>query len=135
MLVADTLRYQEKIQNLASLKILNLSGLTNTELKLQYGAANLPFLINCDTYYTELVKNLYQWGKALYDENSVYDSQAVLEFAVNCNSDIAATYTLLGDIYSSQSNKEGVRNLILKAQKINSPNRTNVITHLENLLA
>lgn len=129
------IRCQDKIRNLATLQILNLSGMTNTDLKLKYGAANLPFLINCDTYYTELVKNLYQWGKALYDENLINDSQTVLEFAVNCQTDVMSTYTLLGDIYSSQLNRDGIHNLIQTIQDIHSPNKVSALNHLESLLA
>ena len=42
--------YETQVQTLASLKILNLTGFSNTDLKLNYGAPNLTFLTECDPY-------------------------------------------------------------------------------------
>ncbi|WP_455715702.1 hypothetical protein, partial [Anaerosporobacter sp.] len=114
-------RYQDVVKKLAGRKLLNLSNQTNTELKLQYGAANLPFLMDCDTGYTELIKTLQSWGKALVDSNNREDARIVLEFAISCKTDIAASYSLLGDIYASTNNTEQIKSLLESAEEINSP--------------
>lgn len=127
-------RYQAAIKALAGRKLLNLSNQTNTELKLKYGAANLPFLMDCDTGYTDLIKALQLWGKALFDSNNPGEARIVLEFAVACKTDIAASYSLLGDIYASTNNTEQIKSLLESAKEINSPNKNNIINYLENLL-
>lgn len=127
-------RYQDAIKKLAGRKILNLSNQTNTELKLKYGAANLPFLVDCDTCYTELIKTLQLWGKALFDSNNPQDARIVLEFAIACESDITASYSLLGDIYASENNTEQIKSLLESAKEINSPRKNNIISYLENIL-
>jgi tetratricopeptide (TPR) repeat protein len=126
--------YQDTIKKLAEKKILNLSNQTNTELKLQYGAANLPFLMDCDTRYTELIKTLQLWGKTLFDSNNPQDAKIVLEFAIACKTDIAASYSLLGDIYALTNNTEQIKSLLESAKEINSPRKNNIISHLENIL-
>lgn len=127
-------RYQDAIKTLAGKKLLNLSSQTNTELKLIYGAANLPFLMDCDTRYTELIKTLQFWGKALFDSSSPNEARIVLEFAVACKTDIAASYSLLGDIYASTNNTKQIETLLESAKEINSPHKNKIINYLENLL-
>lgn len=131
---SDINRYQDTIKRLADRKLLNLSSQTNTDLKLAYGAANFPFLMDCDNGYTELIRTLQQWGKALYNSNNLSDARTVLEFAVVCKTDIAASYTLLGDIYSSSNSTEQIKSLLEAAKLMNSPNKNNVVSYLKNLL-
>ena len=40
-----------QLKAMKELKILNLSGKTNTDLKMEYGPANLPFLTECDNNF------------------------------------------------------------------------------------
>ena len=47
--------------------IVNFTGMTNTDLKLAYGPANLPFLQKCDMNYTHLVRILNTWASRLYE--------------------------------------------------------------------
>ena len=50
--------YQKKLLALRDKKIVNLSGISNTDLKLKYGVANLDYLSSCDENFLELVKYL-----------------------------------------------------------------------------
>lgn len=127
-------RYQDTVKALADRKLLNLSNQSNTDLKLNYGTANFPFLMDCDTGYTELIKTLQQWGKALYDSNNLLDAKTVLEFAITCKTDISASYTLLGEIYSSSNDIEQVKSLLESAKDLNSPHKNSVIAYLESIL-
>ena len=51
---------EETLQSLAGQKILNLGGKTNTDLKLEYGVANLETLSACDENYTTLCRTIYE---------------------------------------------------------------------------
>lgn len=127
-------RYQEAVKRLAGQKILNLSGMTNTDLKIQYGAPNLTALIACDTNFTELSKSLQQWGKYLYDSANMQDAKIVLEYAIACKTDIAATYSLLGTIYYNEQNQEGLKRLIESVKTINSPNKESAANTLKQFI-
>lgn len=60
--------YEETEQQLLALSeqnILNLTGISNTDLKLQYGVSNLAILSDCDERFTTLVRLLTDYAKAL----------------------------------------------------------------------
>ena len=58
-------KYEETLQSLAGQKILNLGGKTNTDLKLEYGVANLETLCACDENYTTLCRTIYEYAECL----------------------------------------------------------------------
>ena len=47
--------------------IANFTGITNTDLKLEYGAPNITTLSKADTNYTLLVRNLQKWAERLHE--------------------------------------------------------------------
>jgi len=103
----------EKALYLRSSKIVNLGNLTNTELKLRYGAANLKTLMEYDQNFTSLICILEKWGQLLYAENLTEEATHVLEYAVSIQSDIAGTYLLLSKIYQQQGTDEKAQALKL----------------------
>ena len=56
-----------ELQDLSDAKIVNLTGYTNTDLKLKYGTANITILSDCDFHYTNLVKLLQKLAELLHD--------------------------------------------------------------------
>ena len=93
-------RDEEEILKLKDKKIVNFTGISNTDLKLTYGAPNLPLLTEYDQNYTALVKGLDAWGAHLADRKRLADARRVLEFAVECRTDLKSTYSMLADIYA-----------------------------------
>lgn len=90
---------EQTLKSLSSKKILNLSGISNTDLKLQYGAANLPELSECDANFTQLARTVTAYGERLLELGYWQDAVCVLEFGVLCKTDVSKNYTLLGSIY------------------------------------
>ena len=94
--------YEETEQQLLALseqKILNLTGISNTDLKLQYGVSNLAILSDCDERFTTLVRLLTDYAKGLAEHAHIDDAIRVLEFGVSIKSDVtenALTRTLSG---------------------------------------
>lgn len=97
------LALQHSIINMSKVSILNLTGISNTDLKLQYGVANLTFLSECDNNYTLLVNSIYKWGSYLYEIGHIDDARIVLEYGLKCNTDISKHYILLATIYKEQN--------------------------------
>ena len=54
--------------------MLNLIGVSNTELKEQYGPANLEILSYYDQNYTRYMRSLYLYAQGIYEE---YPAEAV----------------------------------------------------------
>lgn len=83
-------------------KIVNFTGIPNTDLKLEYGTANITLLTEYDQNYTTLVVTLQKWGQQLYDLGRFEDATKVLEFSLKTRSDISGTYRLLVDLYKTK---------------------------------
>lgn len=90
---------EQALVQLSSRKILNLSGISNTDLKLEYGAANLPALSEYDANFTTLARTLAAYGGQLLELGHWQDAIRVLEFGVSCKTDVSKNYTLLGRMY------------------------------------
>ena len=129
--------YQDKILKLKGSKILNLTGYTNTDLKMMYGPANLNDLTEYDNNYITLVSNLGLWIKALYDEDHDANTNAIkalASYAVSIGSDVSTTYKILASIYLESDMIPEIYELIDKATELNSLNKDVIVTHLRSLL-
>ncbi len=104
--------YRDTILNLSSKKIVNLTGYTNTDLKLKYGAANISLLSEYDNNYTVLVSILQKWAERLYQNGNTPEAVSVLEFAVMCLTDVRKTYLLLANLYMEQHTPEKIDPLL-----------------------
>ena len=111
---------QDKIKDLAEKKIFNLTGLSNTEIKYQYGASNFDKLAAYDQNFTLLSRNLFKWGTYLYENERLSDAQTVLEYAVSCKADISGIYTTLSSIYLKQGNYSKINELKGHASTLNT---------------
>lgn len=121
------------IRALDQLKILNLTGISNTDLKLQYGAANLSSLTEYDYNYTLLVRSLQKWGEALLQNNFSREAKSVFEFAIETNTDVSATYKQLAQIYLSLGEPHKIDLLMERAQSLNSMMKTSIIHSLQEI--
>ncbi|MBQ1994506.1 MAG: hypothetical protein II374_00485 [Lachnospiraceae bacterium] len=106
------IQLENNVKKFADKKLLNLSGLTNTDIKLLYGSANLDILSSYDQNYTLLLRDLNKWGAYLFQKERYSDSKTVLEYALSLGSDITETYTTLAKIYLSEDSPEKVQKLI-----------------------
>lgn len=121
---------QKHILTLASGKIVNFTGLSNTDLKLQYGMANLDFLMEYDKNYLELVRSLYRYGKLLYDLGKKDESAAILEYAISIQTDISANYTLLATIYKEKNDISRINYIISQAETLTSMTKKSLLSNL-----
>ena len=114
-------------------KILNLSGISNTDLKLEYGAANLNLLSEYDENYTTLCRLLNTLGQRLYETGCPAEARKVLEFAVSTGSDMNSTYKTLCSIYIEAGEPELIDNLIDKAGDINTLSGNIILNTLQEI--
>ena len=121
---------QKHIYNLASGKIVNFTGKSNTDLKLEYGAPNINLLMEYDKNYLELVRSLYRYGKLLYDKQLTDEAVSILEYALSIKTDISANYTLLATIYKEKNNTEGINSVISAAEELTSMTKKALLSNL-----
>lgn len=121
---------QKHILNLASGKIVNFTGKSNTDLKLEYGAPNINILMEYDKNYLELVRSLYRYGKLLYDKQLTDEALPVLKYALSIKTDISANYTLLATIYKEKNDLEGINSVISAAEELTSMTKKALLANL-----
>ena len=120
----------EIIESLTSQKIVNLTGYSNTDLKLEYGTANITELTQYDQNYTVLVRTLQKWADLLLEAGHAKEAASLMEFAVVTGTDIRRTYYLLADYWVTHGRAEQVDFLISAAGSLRSSNRDQIVRHL-----
>lgn len=124
--------YHQLLRDLSASPIVNLTGFTNTDLKLKYGAPNIELLTSYDQSYTSLARTLASWGAVLYDNGYTAEAKTVLEFAISTHTDVSSTYTLLAKIYKSEGNEDKITEIIEVASSLNSLTKKSIIKKLES---
>ncbi|RKM58771.1 hypothetical protein D6855_11445 [Butyrivibrio sp. CB08] len=128
---------EDELTALKDAKIVNFTGISNTDLKLEYGTANITALTEYDQNYTTLVITLQKWGDALYALGRFEDAAKVLEFAVKTRTDITATYRLLIDMYKTKLEyneaeiERKLDGLVPIANSLNSLSRSTILKLLD----
>ncbi len=131
---------EEELLALKDEKIVNLTGITNTDLKLEYGTANITVLTQYDQNYTAMVIALQKWGQELYNQNRFEDATAVLEFALKTRTDISGTYRLLVDMYKTKLGyneakiKEKLEAMLPIAKDLNALSRQQILNLINSNL-
>jgi hypothetical protein len=126
---------ENALKELSGAKILNLTGISNTDLKLTYGVANLEALTEYDGNFTRLVQALASYGKELADAGQTADAQTVLEFAVSIHADSKQIYTQLAELYRDGNHPEKIADLITSAEALVSISKTGILAALTKIQA
>ena len=123
-----------ELNTLAGKKIVNLTGISNTDLKLTYGAPNLPILTEYDQNFTSLCMNLHELGCEYKLTGHEDEAIATFNAAISVGTDISGTYTTLAEMYAEKGLYVEIQRLINCADNIRSLTRTSTIKKLQNIL-
>lgn len=121
----------QKILSLKDKEIVNLNGITNTDLKLKYGVPNLSHLSECDENYTNLVSALADLAEELNIQKRTEDAVRILQCAIKCKTDVKRSYILLADIYASNEEYDRIEELIESAESLTSASKDGIIKELK----
>ncbi len=119
------------LKALSAQPIVNLTGYSNTDLKLEYGTANLTLLSEYDQNYTLLVRTLQAWAELLYQNQYINETKQILEFAVSISTDVSRTYYLLAEIYASDLEYSKIEQMFESIQNLRSANKTIIARTLQ----
>ena len=135
-LEADDDVIKECIDQLNELKdepIANFTGITNTDLKLEYGAPNITTLSRADSNFTILVRTLQNQAERLHELGHDSEALTILEYAVRIRSDISSTYYLAAELYNDSGNTKGIAWLKRNAEALNSIMVTPILRKLNEM--
>ena len=123
---------EEALFALAEKPMLNLTGISNTDLKLQYGTANLALLSEYDANFTDMVALLPTYAEELIEAGHHDTAQELLEFAISCNADSKRIYLILATLYRENQNNTKLEWLLQASE--NLPNLTKLAVQKELML-
>jgi len=126
---------EQNLKAFADKKILNLTGMTNTDLKMQYGPANLPALMEYDQNFTDMLLALSDYSNRLIELGHMDAAIPVLEFCISVNSDVSSHYTILGNYYKTGGQTAKLEELREKASALNSLTKTSLLQKLDAILS
>lgn len=126
--------YESILKDLSERQILNLGTQTNTDLKLKYGPANLEILTNCEQRFITLCQTLVSYAERLIHLGHAAEAETVLEFGISCGSDISRNYLLLAGLYRESGRPDQIRDLIEKAEELDSVMKNSILEHLKELM-
>lgn len=126
----EILAAYNELQEQNGKQLLNLSCVSNTDLKLTYGAANFPVLSACDENFTQFVRGLQKLGKLLSDAGATSAAIQTLEYAVHLDTDLVSSYRLLASLYRKTKNSEALTLLAQKAESLPDELRTSVLPYI-----
>lgn len=119
------------LESLTSRKIVNLTGWSNTDLKLEYGTANISLLTEYDQNYTVLVRTLQKWADLLTEAGYRKEAVPLMEFAIMTGTDVSRTYYLLAEYYASAGQYGDIDRLRQTAGNLRSVNRAIIVKRLQ----
>lgn len=123
--------YHQQLRTLDELKIVNFTGISNTDLKLQYGTANITVLSEYDQNFTILARTLQSWAKFLFEHGYETEAKGILEFAISVKTDVSKSYYLLAHIYQRQGQNSKIEDLIEVAKSLNSALSPTIVRTLQ----
>jgi hypothetical protein len=90
--------------------------ITNLELKMQYGAAQMDFIAQYEENFNEYLKALTKWAASIAEENKS-DALVILELVISLGGEFRDAYKLAADIYASKRDSIGMEGLRSFAEK------------------
>ncbi|SCZ80967.1 hypothetical protein [Pseudobutyrivibrio xylanivorans] len=98
----EVIAIENELKELSTHKLLNLTRVTNTDLKLTYGGPNYETMSKIGDDYDRATVLLNKYAEALFEADRIDDVITVLEFAVGTGTDISESYTLLAKCYKQK---------------------------------
>lgn len=127
-------KIQNSFKSLTDKRILNLSNKTNTELKAEYGPANLTALSEADDNYSTLVRLLHNYAEALHHIHMDSEAIEVLEYSLSIGSDMSISYKLLANLYLDNNMGEKIDSLMEMADNLSSLTKEPIKEYLLSLI-
>ena len=124
--------YQQTLKNLSNLSIMNLTGLSNTDIRIKYGAVNFSKLSRADERFTLMSRTLVRLSNKYLELGLKDEAIELLEFGILSGSDVTENFTLLQGLYAESDSSDLKRlDLVMFAEKLNSFSKRAILRRLK----
>lgn len=102
---------ERELEELSTHRLLNLTGITNTDLKATYGVPNFETMQKIGDDFDRLTVLLQEYAQALLASEMTSEAVKVLEYAAAIKTDSAKSYKLLADLYNEKGDTRKLSSL------------------------
>ena len=127
--------FKARFDALRQKRMLNLNGLSNTELKLYYGPANLEALTAYGDSFSQFTQWIVDYATFLEEQGFLTEAISVLEKGISLRSDLSENYIRLANLYQKTSRTDSLRALCGMTDACNTYTKPTVDAHLASLLS
>jgi hypothetical protein len=131
---ANIVEMENKLQQLSTQRMLNITGKTNTELKETYGVPNLTKVQSYGENFDQLTVVIKEYGEALLHKECISDAVTVLEYGVAVKTDVSQNYILLGQCYKTLGQTDKISYLMEQVSSMSLVLGPSILRHLQALL-
>lgn len=121
---------EAELLELSQKPLLNLSGMTNTDLKMTYGTANFEKMQEIGEDFDRLEILIVDYSKLLMEQGKFKEATEALEFGIEIKTDISSNFTLLGECYEMLKMTDQLKTLIETAENSKLLLKTKVLDSL-----
>lgn len=123
--------YQQQVKELLDTPMMNLSHLTNTDLKLAYGVGNFKTLSDYDENYNAFLMHLSNLGKAYYVAGFQKEAEQTYLLCLDSGSNKSTDYVALATIYQETQASAQLSALISRVKESDLPRKASLLSRLE----
>lgn len=124
---------EKEFLSFAGKTMVNFNGISNTDLKLEYGTANLAVLSEYDTNYMDMIALLPTYAEELCKAGYIENAQALLEFAIESKADSRKIYQQLASIYKDTNQSEKINDLFAASNELSELTKTLIQKDLSSM--
>ncbi len=129
----EVMLIEEELLRLSKKRLLNLNGMTNTDVRIEYGTSNFDAVCAMGEDFDRLIVLLCDYAKALIENGFTKEACVVLEYGADIGSDVSENYTLLGECYHENSMDLQLDELIRRVEESEIIRRQSVLEQLNGL--
>lgn len=130
----EIIMLEDQLSALSKERIYNLTGKTNTEVQLEFGAANFEVMSEIGENFNQMTILLTDYGKALMEKGDYESAAKVFEFGASAKSDVSSNYTLLGDCYVALHQEKKIRLIKEQVESLHLLLEHKIIRYLDSLI-
>lgn len=116
-------RIKENIHRMKDLPMINLIGISNQDIRLQFGTANLPTITTYEENYTGFLKAIASYAKFMAEHNEIEEAIQAYEICVQNGSDYSHHYLALKELYTQKNEIKKIQALDSYLEKLPKSNR------------
>ena len=128
-------RCNDILISLQNKRIFNLTGKTSTDIKCEYGPANMSTLDEYDSNFTLFAQTIYAYGEQLHKLGFDDEAMAILRYGIDSLSDISGNYKLLATLYAKYNQPEKIEELKKIAGGLDSLMKNTILRSLDEILS